>query len=249
MSSVMPKFSVILAAAGTSSRFKDPHYKKTFARLGEKAVWLHSAEQFLRRDDVEQLIIAIAPKDRESFTDQFGPNLLVMDIDVVDGGAERADSVRKALAKVNPSCDYVVIHDAARPCLTADWIDQVFAAAVKTGAAILASPVTSTLKRVARGVVEATVDRQNLWAAQTPQVFRKSVLLSAIEANQTAKPTDEAQLLEQAGHPVTIVPCSEMNIKLTTKSDLRLAEAILRALPSPKLDAPLHPFADDNLWR
>ena len=97
----MPKYSVILAAAGRSSRFKDDHYKKPFANLNRKAVWLHSADRFLKRDDVKQLIIVISEADRESFNMKFGANLAVLGIDVVIGGEERRDSVRNALAKVD----------------------------------------------------------------------------------------------------------------------------------------------------
>ena len=105
----MPKYSVILAAAGRSSRFKDDHYKKPFANLNRKAVWLHSADRFLKRDDVKQLIIVISEADRESFNMKFGANLAVLGIDVVIGGEERRDSVRNALAKVDADSEFVAI--------------------------------------------------------------------------------------------------------------------------------------------
>ena len=101
----MPTFTVILAAAGKSSRFKDDHYKKPFAILNRKAVWLHSADRFLKRDDVKQVIIVIAKEDRSSFLSKFGANLAVLGIDVVEGGVERCDSVNSALAKVDASSD------------------------------------------------------------------------------------------------------------------------------------------------
>ena len=122
----MPKFSVILAAAGKSQRFKDDHYKKPYAILNKKAVWLHSADRFLKRDDVQQVIVVIAEEDRESFMTKFGANLAVLGIDVVIGGKERCDSVANALAKVKPDTDFVAIHDAARPCVSDEDIENVF---------------------------------------------------------------------------------------------------------------------------
>ncbi len=249
----MSSFAVILAAAGKSTRFKDQHYKKPFARLDDRAVWLHSVDKFLNREDVKQLIVAIAPDQKQNFMEQFGPNVAIMGIEVVEGGEERSDTVRRALAIVKDEIDFVVIHDAARPCLAPMWIDELFQEAKKSGAAILAAPVTSTLKRAtgsgANLSIAETVDRNQLWAAQTPQVFKKELLVDAFAQIGQSKPTDEAQLLELAGHPVSIVPCSEMNIKITTREDLKLAKAILKLLPQPKLDAPPHPFTDDHLWR
>lgn len=246
----MPDYSVILAAAGNSSRFKDDHYKKPFALLNQKAVWLHSADRFLKRRDVKQLIMVIAESDQDSFMSKFGANLAVLGIDVVLGGKERCDSIAKALKKVNSTADFVAIHDAARPCLPGDDIESVFQAAADSGAAILATPVTSTLKKSADGkLVESTVDRDRLWQALTPQVFKREIIVSAYENIGDAKPTDDAQLLEQQGHPVTIVDGSPLNIKITTRRDLALAAACLAAMPRPKFDAPIHPFADDTLWR
>ncbi len=147
----MAQFSVILAAAGKSSRFRDKHYKKPFAPLADRAVWLHSAERFLNRDDVKQLIMVISPEDRDEFDSKFAANVAILGIEVVNGGPERCDSIANALARVRADVDFVAIHDAARPCLANEWIDKIFAAAEQSGAAILAIPVTSTLKRVDRG--------------------------------------------------------------------------------------------------
>ena len=244
------KFAVILPAAGRSSRFKDKHYKKPFAPLGGRAVWLHSAERFLGRGDVIQTILVIGPEDREGFNFKFSSNVAILGIEVIDGGKERADSVAAALARVKPEADFVCIHDAARPCLTDAWIDQIFQAARQSDAALFAVPVAGTLKRVgADKKVQETVDRRGLWEAQTPQVFRRQLLLDAYAKRDGFNATDDAQLVERIGHPVTIVPGSPINLKIATKEDLRLAEQAMKALPKPKLSGPLHPFADDDLWR
>jgi 2-C-methyl-D-erythritol 4-phosphate cytidylyltransferase len=246
----MAVFGVILVAAGKSSRFQDANYKKPFAPLAGRPVWLHSAEKFTDRDDVKQVVVVVAPEDRETFVEKFGANLAFMGITLAEGGAERADSVRNGLEKLSADIDTVAIHDAARPCLATEWIDRVFAAGVKTGAAILATPVVSTLKRVgADHLITETIDRSGLWEAQTPQVFSRAILEQAFAAARGKPFTDEASLVEAAGQPVTVVPGSPINLKITSREDLRLAEQALKALPKPKLSGPGHPFAGDDLWR
>ena len=246
----MSKFAVILPAAVRSSLFKDKHYKKPFAPLANRAVWIHAAERFLNRDDVAQVILVISPEDREDFNFKFAANVQILGIQVVEGGEERADSVGKALARVKPEIEYVCVHDAARPLLATQWIDNVFEAAVRTGAAILAIPVAGTLKRVGvNHLIEETVSRAGLWEAQTPQVFRRQILLDAYAKRGDFAATDEASLVERIGQAVTVVPGSPINLKITTQEDLRLAEQALKALPKPKLTGPGHPFAGDDLWR
>ncbi len=246
----MPKFAVILPAAGKSRRFKDAHYRKPFAPLAGRAVWLHSAERFLNRNDVVQLILVISAEDRDDFFFKFGSNVAILGIDVVDGGRERADSIEAALKKLKPEAEFVCIHDAARPCLADAWIDRIFEAAEKTGAAIFAVPVAGTLKRVAENHhITETVSREGLWEAQTPQVFRRELIEQAYARRGGFNATDDAQLVERLGKPVTVVAGSPVNLKITTKEDQRLAEQALKALPKPKLAGPIHPFADDNMWR
>ena len=245
----MAKFAVIMPAAGKSSRFHDKNYKKPFAPLANRAVWLHSAERFLGRSDVVQVILVISPEDREYFNFKFASNVAILGIDVVEGGAERSDSVARALARLKPEADFVAVHDAARPCLCDEWIDGVFAAAQKSGAAILAVPVAGTLKRSDGKRVLETLGRSDVWEAQTPQVFRRDLLVEAYEKRGKEPATDDAQLVERLGKPVTVVPGSRINLKITTREDLRLAEASLKALPKPKLSGPLNPFADSDMWR
>jgi 2-C-methyl-D-erythritol 4-phosphate cytidylyltransferase len=246
----MPSFCVILAAAGKSSRFNDPAHRKPFAMLAGKAVWLHSAERFLQRTDVKQVVVVISPEDKDEFLSRFGPNVAVLGIDVAVGGAERADSVQNALAKVNNSIEFVAIHDAARPCADADLIERTFAAAVDAGAAIPTIPVASTVKRSLDGKhVQETVERGDLYLAQTPQVFDKKIIDSLYAARGSKSVTDESQLAELNGMNVQMVEGSVLNIKITTRPDLALAKACLESMPTPRFDAPIHPFADDNLFR
>jgi 2-C-methyl-D-erythritol 4-phosphate cytidylyltransferase len=246
----MSRFAVILPAAGQSQRFNDEHYKKPFAPLADRAVWLHTVEKFVNRDDVKQTIVVISPEDKSLFEAKFSANAVILGIDVVLGGDSRANSVANALKQVREEIDYVAIHDAVRPCIASSWIDSVFKAAKDNGAAILAVPVTSTLKRVKDNrEIQETVSREKLWEAQTPQVFRRDLLVKAFAENpQASTATDEAQLVEQIGHPVTVVEGSPSNMKITTKDDLRLAAEVLKFLPKPQRPGPAHPFGDDH-WR
>jgi 2-C-methyl-D-erythritol 4-phosphate cytidylyltransferase len=244
------KFAVILPAAGKSSRFHDKHFKKVYAPLGGRAVWLHAAEKFVNRDDVKQVILVVSPDDMEDFREKFGANAAILGVEVIEGGTRRAESVAAALARVSSDVDFVAVHDAARPCICDEWIDKIFNAAEKKGAVMFAIPVASTLKRAGKTLeIEETVSRDNLWEAQTPQVFRRQLLLDAYAAAGDLDATDDAQLVERTGHTVTIIPGSPINLKIATKEDLRLAEKALKALPKPKLTGPAHPFADDDMWR
>jgi 2-C-methyl-D-erythritol 4-phosphate cytidylyltransferase len=248
----MDQFAVILPAAGRSTRFGDPKEKKTYAELDGRAVWLRAIEPFINRDDVAQTIVVIAPEDRELFERRYQASVAFMNIKVIDGGAERSDSIARALEVLDPACTYVAIHDAARPCLTAELIDSVFQAAQKHGAALLAIPIADTVKRVgADHFTRETVPRSGLYLAQTPQVFRRDLLLRAY-ANRGrvgAGITDDTQLVEAIGHPCAVVEGSPLNLKITTRADLRLASAVLQALPKPKREGPAHPFADEQaMW-
>lgn len=248
----MGSFAVILPAAGRSSRFGDPKQKKIYAELEGRAVWLRAVEPFLNRDDVAQIILAIHPEDRELFERRYRANVAFLGIQVIDGGAERHDTVAQALERVDPSCAYVAVHDAARPCVTTELIDAVFAAAREYGAALPGLPVVDTLKRVHDdGTIAETVPRQGLVGVQTPQAFRHD-LLNRAYANRGAigaPITDDAQLVEALGHRCKVVEGSRFNLKITTAEDLRLAAAMLHALPQPKRDRPAHPFADEReMW-
>ncbi len=238
----MNTFAVLIMAAGQSRRFADPFSKKPFVLLDHRPVWMHSAERFSRRPEVKQVILVIDPGDKATFFQKFGANVAFLELEVAEGGKERFDSVQNGLAMVRKEIDFVAVHDAARPCLSELWIDSVFEAAEKTGAAILAAPITGTIKRVKRErpdggayLIEDTVSRDNLWEAQTPQVFRRSLLEEAYARRGDFEVTDDAQLVQRLGHPITVVPCERMNIKITTKADLKLAERILPTLPKPGL--------------
>jgi len=225
-------FALILAAAGKSSRFSqrgtyEPTAKKTFMHLDGKPVWLRSIEKFLRRDDVEQVIIVAAPEDIDWFRKYYLNEINDLLLLVVAGGETRMDSIRNGLIAVSSKADFVAVHDAARPCVTAQEIDDVFSAAKIHGAALLASPVTGTIKKVVDGFIEATYPREYFWEAQTPQVFRRELLFEAYKQRITDIPTDDAQLVERLGVPICVVPSDRGNIKITSQSDLVLAKYLV----------------------
>jgi 2-C-methyl-D-erythritol 4-phosphate cytidylyltransferase len=246
----MATFAVILPAAGKSARFAGKE-KKPFTNLDGRAVWLRSTEHFVTRKDVCQCVVVVAKEDQEMFRCRYGPNLAFMNVQIGDGGRERFESIANALKLLKPEADFVAIHDAVRPCVTEAQIDAVFAQAARTGAALLAVPVSDTLKQVdAQHRVQATQARQGLWLAQTPQVFRRDWLDEAFAKRNLVKEkiTDDAQLVEALGHPVHVVEGAATNLKITTKADLTLGEAILKAMPKPRPSGPVHPFAEEEMW-
>lgn len=239
------RVAVIVAAAGKSERFGGKE-KKIFARLEDRPLFIRSLEAFINRDEVCQTLLAVAPEDAEQIRSRFGANLGFMGVQLVEGGAERWESVRNALPHVRDDATHVAVHDAARPCVNYKMIDAVFAEAAKTGAAILAAPLTGTIKRVsADNVVEQTVSRERLFEAQTPQVFKADLLRRAYDALDPADPpTDDAQLVERLGEAVSVVVSDMTNIKITRQEDLRLALAILKSQPQPRPERPLGPFEE-----
>src|SRR5215218_2207831 len=147
---------------------------------------------------------------------------------IVAGAERRQDSVGAGLAALPAGIKVVVIHDGARPLAESELFDRCAVAAAERGAAIAATPVADTLKRVAEGVITGTVDRAGLWAAQTPQAFRLETLRRALAASSGETVTDEARLCEVAGLPVSVVPASPANLKVTHAEDIPVADALLR---------------------
>jgi 2-C-methyl-D-erythritol 4-phosphate cytidylyltransferase len=252
----MSRFAVIIPAAGKSSRFGGME-KKPFVSLDGRPVWQRTAEVFWKRSDVSKLYIVISPDDRDDFRSRFGHYVALSDnVEVINGGAERFESVANALARVPEDVPFVAVHDAVRPLVTGAIVDAVFRAAEEHGAAMPALPVADTLKQVdpATNRIVATVPRAGLWQAQTPQVFRRDWLAEAYakRATLTVPITDDAQLMEAAGHPVVVVPGAMTNFKITTKEDLELADAVLKARVAKIKREPEGPrwgaFDDDAKW-
>lgn len=242
----MAKVAAIIVAAGKGERFGGTE-KKVFAKIDGQPMFLRSIQAFLNRDDVCQTVLVVAPEDQDEVKSKYGANLGFMGVKLALGGTTRTDSVANGLFAVAPEAELVAIHDAARPCVSEAMIDAVFAEAGKTGAAILAAPLHGTIKRSAgSGFVDETISREGLWEAQTPQVFKRAVIIDAYGRRKEfeGEPTDDAQLVEATGHPVAIVESDTTNIKITTRPDLNFAAAILRFRPKPKPKGPLSPFEE-----
>jgi 2-C-methyl-D-erythritol 4-phosphate cytidylyltransferase len=242
----MAKVAVIVVGAGKGARFGG-NERKIFAKVEGQPLFLRSLQLFVNRDDVCQTILVVSPEDQDQVREKYGANLGFMGVKLAIGGAARPESVANGLAVVREDAELVAIHDAARPCTTEEMIDSVFAEAGKTGAAILATPLRGTIKRVSESkVIDETVPRQGLWEAQTPQVFRRDLLLQAYEKQVEfqGELTDDAQLVEAMGHPVSVVECDFTNLKVTTRSDLTLASSVVKFRPKPKPKGPLGAFEE-----
>ena len=242
----MKNIAVIICAAGASTRFAGKE-KKPFVDIAGRPAFLRSVDIFLNRDDVKQIILAISPEDEESVKIRWGATLSFAGVKLTQGGTERFETVENALALVKDDIDLIAVHDAARPCLTNNWLDAVFALAAENDAAILASPINGTIKKVADSKITNTVDRTDLYEAQTPQVFTAQLLKEAY-ANlpnlDKSNITDDANLIEALNKPVYIVETDISNIKITRKSDIQLAAAIIKARPKPKTTGPLGPYEE-----
>lgn len=238
--------AVIICAAGAGSRFNGKK-KKQFTNVAGKAAFLYSVELFSSLDSVKQIILAISPDDRESVEIHWGANLQFFNVKSCIGGSERFETVKNALKLVKDDIDLIAVHDAVRCCTKKDWVEDCFKAAEKSQAAVLACPVVPTIKNVKDGAIIETVDRTNLYEAQTPQVFSAGILKKAydnLENLDKSAISDDAQLVEALGHKVSIVESDSSNIKITQFSDIPIAEAILKSRPKPRPEGPTGPYVE-----
>ncbi|MDD5063870.1 MAG: 2-C-methyl-D-erythritol 4-phosphate cytidylyltransferase [Phycisphaerae bacterium] len=240
------KVGVIICAAGASNRFGGKR-KKPFVDVDGRAAFLRSVEIFSGRDDVKQVLLAIASEDEELVNIKWGPNLKFFNVKTYFGGAGRFDTVQKGLELIKDDIELIAVHDAVRCCVKEEWIDKVIAEAAKTGAAMLACPVVATIKEVTDSIIIRTVDRTGLYEAQTPQVFEVSLLKKAyanLKNLDKNKISDDSQLAEAIGQKVSIVETDSSNIKITRQSDIAIAEAILKSRPKPIPKGPIGPYIE-----
>jgi 2-C-methyl-D-erythritol 4-phosphate cytidylyltransferase len=213
----------LIVAAGRGERL-GAQRPKALVQLAGRPLLQWSLDTFAGVDAIERIVVAL-PAGTPAPPGVTG----------VDGGAVRSDSVRRALVAAGPgaSGDTVLVHDAARPLVTVELVQRVLAALgadESLDAAIAATPVTDTVKRVRAGSVVETLERGELWAVQTPQVFRRAALERALDVPEEvlAQATDDAWLVERAGGRVAVVAAGDQNVKVTTSLDLELAELLLR---------------------
>jgi len=219
--------SAIIAAGGRGSRFGSDQPKQLLT-LGGQPILRRSVSAFLDHPRVDEVIVALPTELAAAPPDYLHSG--TKPLHVVAGGARRQDSVANAFARVAPHADIVLIHDAARPLVSEAVVDRAIDGAMQTGAAIVGVRAHDTVKRAdAAGVIAATLPREEIFLAQTPQAFRVDVLRDALAIGGDV--TDEAMLAEQAGHPVRVVEGDPRNLKITTPEDLRVAERLLDAGP------------------
>jgi 2-C-methyl-D-erythritol 4-phosphate cytidylyltransferase / 2-C-methyl-D-erythritol 2,4-cyclodiphosphate synthase len=220
--------SAIIAAGGRGQRFGGPSPKQLLS-LGGRPILARSIAVFAACDLIAEIVVAL-PADLVAAP----PPYLAGNgkpVTVVSGGESRRESVANAFARVSPRAEIVVIHDAARPFVTDDLIRRTVEAAAETGAAIAALRARDTVKQSnPAGVITATLPRDEIHLAQTPQAFRVAVLRDALQIAGDA--TDEAMLAERAGHAVRVVDGDPRNLKITTPGDLTMAEHLAGAAPT-----------------
>ena len=226
--------NAVIVAAGKGRRMRHDRPKQ-FLPLAGRPLLLRTLDRFARVDVIRRVVVVTSAADRaecRALLDADGPR--TTPAVVVEGGARRQDSVRCGLAALDAACDIVVIHDAARPFVNVETIAHSIRTAAETGAALVATPARDTLKRVGPdATVSATLSRQDVWLAQTPQTFQVDLIREAHRRaqEQGVTETDDAGLVERLGRPVRIVPGDALNFKITTRDDLILAEALLRTRP------------------
>lgn len=220
----------IIAAAGTGSRMASD-LPKQFLELAGTPIIFHTLKPFELCDSIQEVIVVLPPEASAAFLAQAGKHGLRKLTRVLPGGVTRADSVKRGLMSIrSATAEIVAVHDGVRPFVTVEEIEETVETARRDGAAILATPVTDTIKVVDGETVVETLARQHLRQALTPQCFRYDLLRQAYDTADVNDPTltDESALVERLGHKVTIVEGSPRNIKITTPRDLLIAETFLK---------------------
>jgi 2-C-methyl-D-erythritol 4-phosphate cytidylyltransferase len=219
--------SAIVVAAGQGLRLKAAQ-PKPLVKIGELPAIIYSLGTLNKHPDIDEIIVVISAGNQKAITQAVRSYSFKKIKAFVLGGKRRQDSVDNGLKEVSANINWVLIHDSARPFIDSKSITEVILAAKKNGAAILGVPVKATIKSIKfGGMVDRTLDRSSLWEIQTPQVFKKELILRAYKEYSKGNVTDDASLVEKLGKKVKLIPGSYKNIKITTKEDLLFAEAIV----------------------
>jgi 2-C-methyl-D-erythritol 4-phosphate cytidylyltransferase len=235
------RIAVILPASGLGTRMgkgsaeRAGASRKQFMLLEGSPILIHTVRKFAASDRVSEIIVAVRPEDREWVESMLRQEFPGERVQVVEGGDSRQESVQHALDALRTDTDLVAVHDAVRPFIDLETIHHVFDEAARSGAAIVAVPAVDTVKQVTRGAgdahvrVRATIPREKLVMAQTPQVFRYELLTRAFASARADgfTGTDESSLVERLDIEVSVVPGSDRNIKITKPSDVELARLFL----------------------
>ena len=219
----------IILAAGKGIRLGGETEKAFVPLLGKPMLaWTLTVFEAMAR--IDEIIVVVPPGRERTYREEVLEAHAISKAVLVSGGRERQDSLLNGFARIEGGCSSVVIHDGARPMITADIVGQAMDAAEEHGAAVVAVPAKDTVKiGTAEGMVKHTPDRNRLWLAQTPQAYAYPVIREALYAAQRdgVQSTDDSALVERIGKPVALVTGSYENIKVTTPEDLVLAAALL----------------------
>ena len=218
--------SAIITAAGSGRRFGEA---KQFKKLHGKPLYEYSLDVFIKSKLFDEVILVI-PNDNQEKLQKEIKRKYGSQVNLVIGGPDRQDSVKNAIQNSNPKVDLVVIHDAARPFITKTLIEKCISACETSDGAIIAMQPHDTIKFSKDNIVEKTIDRSNIWMAQTPQAFNKQKILEAYSSREFDDLiiTDESSLMEKLGYKIMIVPGTGKNFKITTFDDWKRAEAELQ---------------------
>ena len=221
--------TAIILAAGKGNRMKSG-INKQYINLKGRPILSYTLEVFFSCDSIEEIIAVINPKDEEYFNAVLNEFELNKSVKMVFGGDERQQSVQKGLERIGDSADIIVIHDGARPFITCKMIEDCIAGAKRYAAVTVGVPVKETIKAVdEEGFISDTLNRESIWIAQTPQAFKRDIIVQAHTMAQIDKrtATDDAMLVEYLNYNVKMIPGEYNNIKITTKEDLIIAESII----------------------
>jgi len=229
--------SAIVVAAGKGKRFRSK-IPKPLVKIGDLPIILYSLKALAGLPMIKEIIVAANPENIKSITGKIRQYKIYKAKKIILGGKRRQDSVQNALRSVDKRANLVLIHDAARPFADRKIIGRVIKESKKCGAVVVGVPIKATIKEVhssqftvhSKFVVKKTIDRTNLWEIQTPQVFRKDLILGAYKKFGHLDVTDDAMLVEKSGRRVAVVMGSYNNIKITTPEDLVLAKMIASRL-------------------
>ncbi len=238
------KVYAIIPAAGLGTRMsagRPATPSKQFTQLAGQPILIHTLRRFAECQQVHRILVALRKNEVAGFQKKLNEESFAARVELVVGGENRQESVANALAKLKAEADDVVlVHDGVRPFVNKQIIDGVIAAVVKHGAAIAGVPAVDTIKQVDRtsdgAIITSTIPRERVVMAQTPQGFRYSILKQAFADAQADNftGTDEASLVERAGHTVAVVMGSPRNIKITAPADMELAELYIKPAAADK---------------
>ena len=222
----MIKVSAIIPAAGSGSRFGE---EKQFRVLKGSPLWVHTLKPFMNSNLINELIVVFPENSIHKIKSSDAYKLISKKkkIKLVSGGTKRKDSVLNGLLLTKKTNELVCIHDVARPLIKESFIDKAIKESAGYDGCILALPSTDTIKIVDESIIQSTIDRNSVWMAQTPQVFRKDKLLKAYKDHNSAEVTDESTLMEMMGFSVKVINGDVNNIKITNKIDLEIAKTIM----------------------